>query len=110
MLPAAGAIAVIAPFSTVLVRAIGTKLTVAAGLLIIARGLWQVSASSTTTTYAGILPGLILLGVRAGLTIPSATDSVMGSLPSGHRRRIRDQRRVYADRRRAGGGRDGQPA
>jgi len=27
-----------------------------------------------------------------------------------HRRRIRDQRRVYADRRRAGGGRDGQPA
>ena len=84
MLPAAGAIAVIAPFSTVLVRAIGTKLTVAAGLLIIARGLWQVSASSTTTAYAGILPGLILLGVGAGLTIPSATDSVMGSLPSGH--------------------------
>ena len=84
MLPTAGAIAVIAPFSTVLVRAIGTKLTVAAGLLIIARGLWQVSASSTTTTYAGILPGLILLGVGAGLTIPSATDSVMGSLPSGH--------------------------
>ncbi len=84
MLPAAGAIAVIAPFSTVLVRAIGTKLTVAAGLLIIARGLRQVSASSTTTTYAGILPGLILLGVGAGLTIPSATDSVMGSLPSGH--------------------------
>ena len=36
MLPAAGAIAVIAPFSTVLVRAIGTKLTVAAGLLVIA--------------------------------------------------------------------------
>ena len=84
MLPAAGAIAVIAPFSTVLVRAIGTKLTVAAGLLIIAGGLWQVSASSTTTTYAGILPGLILLGVGAGLTIPSATDSVIGSLPSGH--------------------------
>ena len=43
VLPAAGAIAVIAPFSTVLVRAIGTKLTVAAGLLVIAGGLWQVS-------------------------------------------------------------------
>ena len=84
VLPAAGAIAVIAPFSTVLVRAIGTKLTVAAGLLVIAGGLWQVSLASTATTYAGILPGMILLGVGAGLTIPSATESVMGSLPGGH--------------------------
>jgi EmrB/QacA subfamily drug resistance transporter len=84
VLPAAGAIAVIAPFSVVLVRAIGTRLTVAAGLLVIAGGLWQVSTASTATTYAGILPGMILLGVGAALTIPSATESVMGSLPGGH--------------------------
>lgn len=81
VLPAAGAIAVIAPLSTVGVRVIGTKLTVATGLLVIAAGLWQVSVSSTAT---GILPGLILLGIGAGLTIPSATESVMGSLPSEH--------------------------
>jgi len=84
VLPAAGAIAVIAPFSAVLVRAIGTKLTVAAGLLVIAGGLWQISTASAATTYAGILPGMILLGVGAGLTIPSATESVMGSLPGAH--------------------------
>jgi len=84
VLPAAGAIAIVAPFSTVLVRAAGTKLTVAAGLLVIAAGLWQVSAASVATTYAGVLPGMILLGVGAGLTIPSATESVMGSLPGGH--------------------------
>jgi len=84
VLPAAGAIAVVAPLSTVLVRAIGTKLTVAAGLATIAGGLWQLSTASATTTFTGILPGLILLGVGAGLTIPSATESVMGSLPSGH--------------------------
>ncbi|HTX29626.1 MAG TPA: MFS transporter [Streptosporangiaceae bacterium] len=84
VLPAAGAIAVIAPFSTVLVRVIGTKLTVAAGLLVIAGGLWQVSAASAATAYTGILPGMIMLGVGAGLTIPSATESVMGSLPGGH--------------------------
>ncbi len=84
VLPAAGAIAVIAPFSTVLVRMVGTKLTVAAGLLVIAGGLWQVSLASVATTYTGILPGVILLGVGAGLTIPSATESVMGSLPGGH--------------------------
>jgi EmrB/QacA subfamily drug resistance transporter len=84
VLPAAGAIAVIAPLSTVLVRAIGTRFTVAGGLLIIAGGLWQVSTASTATTYAGIVPGLVLLGVGAALTIPSATESVMGSLPGGH--------------------------
>ena len=65
-------------------RAIGTKLTVAAGLLVIAGGLWQVSMASAATTYSGILPGMILLGVGAGLAIPSATESVMGSLPGGH--------------------------
>ena len=84
VLPAAGAIAVVAPLSTVLVRAIGTKLTVAGGLLVIAAGLWQVSLASAATNYTGVLPGMILLGIGAGLTIPSATELVMGSLPGGH--------------------------
>jgi len=83
VLPAAGAIAVMAPLSTILVRAIGTRFTVAAGLLIVAGGLWQVSTVSTATTYLGILPGMVLLGVGVGLAIPSATESVMGSLPGG---------------------------
>ena len=47
-------------------------------------GLWQLSTASATTTFTGIVAGLILLGVAAGLTIPSATESVMGSLPSAH--------------------------
>ena len=84
VLPAAGAIAVVAPLSTFGVRAAGTKLMVAAGLLIVAAGLWQLSTASASTTFTGILPGLILLGVGAGLTIPSATESVMGSLPRAH--------------------------
>ncbi len=84
VLPAAGAIALVAPASTLLVRAAGTKLTVAAGLLIVAGGLWQISGASVTTTYQGTLAGMILLGVGAGLVIPSGTASVMGSLPRGH--------------------------
>jgi len=84
VLPAAGAIAVIAPLSPVLVRTLGTKVTVAAGLLIIGCGLWQVSTASAATTYAGILAGIVALGVGAGLVIPSATESVMGSLPGDH--------------------------
>jgi Phosphoglycerate kinase/Major Facilitator Superfamily len=83
-LPAAGAIAIVAPLSTAAVRVAGTKLTVAAGLLAVAGGLWQLSTASAATTYTGVLPGLVLLGVGAGLAIPSATESVMGSLPAAH--------------------------
>jgi EmrB/QacA subfamily drug resistance transporter len=81
VLPAAGMIAVIAPFSIVFVRAAGTKLTVAAGLLSIAVGLWQISGASVAATYLDTLAGVILLGIGAGLAIPAATESVMGSLP-----------------------------
>ena len=56
----------------------------AAGLLLIAAGLWQFSTASAAPTYTSILPGMIMLGVGAGLIIPSATASVMGSLPRGH--------------------------
>ena len=42
------------------------------------------SATSAATSYTGVLPGLILLGIGAGLAIPSATELVMGSLPAAH--------------------------
>ncbi len=84
VLPAAGAIAVIAPTSATFVRLAGTKFTAAAGALIAAGGLWYISGSTTATTYLGILPGMIMLGVGAGLVIPSATASVMGSVPPEH--------------------------
>ena len=84
VLPAAGAIAVMAPLSAALVRLAGTKLTVAVGLLVIAGGLAQISTATGTSTYTSTLVGMILLGVGAGLAIPSATASVMGSLPLEH--------------------------
>ncbi|HLH81921.1 MAG TPA: DHA2 family efflux MFS transporter permease subunit [Trebonia sp.] len=83
VLPAAGAIALVAPASTLALRVTGIRYTVAVGLLVIATGLWQISGATATTTYTGILPGVILLGIGAGLAIPAATESVMGSLPSG---------------------------
>ena len=83
MLPVAAAIAVIAPLSSVVVRFTGTKLTVAAGLLMIAAGFWQISHATVTWTYGSSLPGMIMIGIGAALVIPSATASVMGSLPRG---------------------------
>jgi EmrB/QacA subfamily drug resistance transporter len=83
MLVIAAAIAVTAPASSVVVRLAGTKLTTAAGLLLIAAGLWQVSGSSVAWTFTSILPGTILTGVGAGLVMPAVSGSVMGSLPRG---------------------------
>ena len=84
VLPAAGAIAVVAPLSTILVRKLGTKLTVAGGLLFAAAGLWQISGATVTTTYGGAVAGMVMLGVGAGMVIPPSTGAVMGSLPSAH--------------------------
>jgi Na+/melibiose symporter-like transporter len=83
MLAIAVAIGVTAPVSSVVVRAAGIKLTTAAGLLLIAAGLWQVSGASVTWTFTSILTGTILTGVGAGLVMPAVSGSVMGSLPRG---------------------------
>ncbi len=84
VLPAAGAIAVMAPLSTVLVRRLGAKLTVTVGLLVVAGGLLQISGATVATSYSGTVLGMVLLGIGAGLVIPSSTGAVMGSLPSAH--------------------------
>ncbi|MGZ4310886.1 MAG: MFS transporter [Solirubrobacteraceae bacterium] len=84
MLPAAGAIAVVAPVSAIVVRRLGTKLTVALGLALVAGGLWQIAGATVGTTYSGVVVGAILIGVGAGLVMPAATGSLMGTLPAEH--------------------------
>ena len=84
ILPIAVMVVVGAAVSPVAGRLAGIKLTVAAGLVSIAAGLWQVSASSQLdTTYGNVVPGLLLIGFGAGLMLPTATNSVIGSVPRG---------------------------
>ncbi|MGP8058598.1 MAG: DHA2 family efflux MFS transporter permease subunit [Acidimicrobiales bacterium] len=84
ILPMAVVLVAAALLSPVAARFIGVKVTVAAGLMAIAGGLWQISAASAvTTTYRDVVPGLLLLGLGAGLLIPTATNSVVGSVPQG---------------------------
>jgi EmrB/QacA subfamily drug resistance transporter len=84
ILPIAVMLVVVAALSSSLVRVVGVKFTDAAGLASIAGGLWQVSAASRlATTYGDVVPGLLLLGLGAGLLLPTATNSVVGSLPQG---------------------------
>ena len=84
ILPMAAMLVISAALSPIISRFIGVKLTVAVGLGAVAGGLWQISAaSSAATTYKDVLPGLVLLGLGAGLLIPTATNSVVGSIPQG---------------------------
>ena len=82
ILPTAALIAAVAPLSTLLVRWIGSKLTAAAGLAAVTGGLWHISAvSSAGATYGDVLPGMLLLGLGAGLLMPTAADAVLGAVP-----------------------------
>ncbi len=84
ILPTAAMICICAPLSPIIARRIGIKLVVAASLAAIASGLWQISAASTpTATYGAIVAGMLLLGVGCGLLLPTATNSVVGSVPQG---------------------------
>ncbi|MEU1626509.1 MFS transporter [Streptomyces sp. NPDC020096] len=84
VLPAAAAITVVAPLAAPLVRAAGNKVPVVAGLQVVAVGLWQLSGITTGTGYLATLPYMIMLGVGMGLVLPSATSSIMDSLPRAH--------------------------
>jgi len=84
ILPMAVTLVVAALVSPLAARLLGVKATVAAALAGIAGGLWQISAAAAVTaTYRDVVPGLVLVGLGAGLLIPTATNSVVGSVPRG---------------------------
>jgi hypothetical protein len=74
-------VVLIAPLSAVAVRLLGPKLTMAAGLALIAGGTWLVSSITVTSGYASVVPGMVLLGAGAGLALPTSSGSVIGSVP-----------------------------
>jgi EmrB/QacA subfamily drug resistance transporter len=84
ILPLAAVICAVAPLASVAVRCIGVKLTATTGLLAIGGGLWWISILSTApATYAEMVPGMLAIGLGAGLLLPTATNSVLGSVPTG---------------------------
>jgi EmrB/QacA subfamily drug resistance transporter len=72
---------VAAPLAARLTERIGTKLVVAAGLLIVAGALWLLSTVEIGDGYGPVAATLALLGIGMGLTVAPATESIMGSLP-----------------------------
>jgi hypothetical protein len=72
---------VIAPFSPRVVDRIGTKLTVALGLVCVSVGLVLLGGVGATTGYADIAWRMALAATGMALTMSPATESIMGSLP-----------------------------
>lgn len=60
----------------------GTKLVVAGGLLVTAAGLVVLSSVGVDTGYGQVAVGLTVTGLGMGLSMPTALDAVLGSLPS----------------------------
>ncbi len=84
ILPIAAVICLVAPLSPRLARGIGVKATATAGLVAIGGGLgWIAALTTVTTTYGQVVPGMLLIGMGAGLLLPTATNSVLGSVPRG---------------------------
>ena len=79
--PIALVVSVVAPLSVLAARRIGTRLVVAGGLACVAGGLAQLSTTTLHDGFAHAVPGMVLLGVGAGLVLAPATASVMGSVP-----------------------------
>jgi hypothetical protein len=82
LLPLSAVVMVASALSARVVGRVGIKLTVGFGLVLAAGGMflmWRVAR--VDTAYVRILSGLCLTGMGLGLTMPSATNSVMGSVP-----------------------------
>jgi EmrB/QacA subfamily drug resistance transporter len=81
LLPAAAGVVVIAPLSALGVRFLGPKITMAAGLALIAGGLWTASGITVSSGYTAVVPAMVLVGAGAGLALPTASGSVLGAAP-----------------------------
>jgi EmrB/QacA subfamily drug resistance transporter len=80
ILPVA-ALIVAAPLSARLVEAIGTKVVVSVGLVVVATGMWLLSTVEVATGYGLVAWSFALTGTGFGLAMAPATESIMGSLP-----------------------------
>jgi EmrB/QacA subfamily drug resistance transporter len=80
LLPMMGGLLVAGGIAGHLVRAAGTRLTVAAGLALLTAGLAVLSQVRLATGYAVVAAGLALCGLGIGMSIGAAMDAVMAAV------------------------------
>jgi EmrB/QacA subfamily drug resistance transporter len=79
--PIALALMATAPLAGRLVERWGNKMLTAAGMIVVALGLWYLSTTSVASGYGHVLIALMVLGLGMGTAMTPATESIMGSLP-----------------------------
>ncbi|MFD4029430.1 MFS transporter [Streptomyces sp. NPDC058637] len=75
-LPLALALLLVTPFAEPAARAVGAHLSIAAGLALVAAGLWCVSGTGPQADYWDLQPGLLVIGAGSALTAPLTVRSV----------------------------------
>ena len=83
LLPMMGGLLVAGGAAGPVVRAAGTRLTVAVGLAVLAGGLVVLSQVHLATGYAVVAAGLALCGLGTGASIGAAMDAVMAAAGGG---------------------------
>ena len=82
ILPMALVMVVASGMSARVSQRLGIKISVGLGILLAAGGMLFLSqVSDITTPYSTIFVGLAILAVGMGMSMPPATDSIMGSVP-----------------------------
>jgi EmrB/QacA subfamily drug resistance transporter len=79
--PIALVLIVVSPISGRLVNRFGNKALVAAGMAIVAFGLWYLSKLTVASGYPHALASILILGAGMAVAMTPATESIMGSLP-----------------------------
>jgi predicted MFS family arabinose efflux permease len=79
--PVAAGLIAGAALSAPLTTRFGTKLAVAAGMVLAAAGLAVLTQVTVASGYGPVLAALLLAGTGIGVAMAPATDSVMGALP-----------------------------
>jgi len=80
-LPFAAGVAVVAPASSVLVRAVGARVIIPLGLSAMAAGLFVLSQLQTASGYGIVAVGIAVMGVGMGLILAPAGESILSVLP-----------------------------
>ena len=83
LIPMIGAMIVGAVLADRLARRAGKRLTIAGGLTVVAAGLLLLSRATGSSGYELIAEGMVVTGLGLGLAMPTALDTVLGSLPPG---------------------------
>ncbi len=84
VIPVATSLLVVAPFSVLVARLLGTKYVVGTGLLLIAVAFGLLSRTTVAGDYRDCFIPFLLVGVGVALALAPCTESVMGSLPKRH--------------------------